>query len=67
MLTMKTITAERAMPRMPNPVHPGRFLRTEIIQAHDHLAEFQERLQKMGSDETRDARDQPGGRIRLES
>src|SRR6266478_5864287 len=33
-LTMKTITEEKAM-RMLNPVHPGRFLRTEIIQAHD--------------------------------
>jgi addiction module HigA family antidote len=30
---MKTIT-ERSM-RMLNPVHPGCFLRTEIIQAHD--------------------------------
>lgn len=30
---MKTITEEKAM-RMLNPVHPGRFLRTEIIQAH---------------------------------
>jgi addiction module HigA family antidote len=30
---MKTITRERAM-RMRNPVHPGRFLKTEIIQAH---------------------------------
>jgi len=31
---MKTITEEKAM-RMLNPVHPGRFLRTEIIEAHD--------------------------------
>ena len=31
---MKTITEEKAM-RMLNPVHPGRFLRTEIIQAHN--------------------------------
>jgi antitoxin HigA-1 len=31
---MKTITEENAM-RMLNPVHPGRFLRTEIIEAHD--------------------------------
>ena len=30
---MKTITEGKAM-RMLNPVHPGRFLRTEIIQAH---------------------------------
>ena len=30
---MKTITAEKAM-RMRNPVHPGRFLKTAIIQAH---------------------------------
>jgi antitoxin HigA-1 len=34
MLIMKTITEENAM-RMRNPVHPGRFLRTEIIEAHD--------------------------------
>src|SRR6266850_2248771 len=33
-LTMKTITEEKAM-RMLNPVHPGPFLRTEIIQAHN--------------------------------
>src|SRR5258707_931398 len=32
--TMKTITEEKVM-RMLNPVHPGRFLRTEIIQAHN--------------------------------
>ena len=32
---MKTITDKTAM-RMLNPVHPGRFLRTEIIEAH-HL------------------------------
>jgi addiction module HigA family antidote len=31
---MKTITEEKTM-RMLNPVHPGRFLRTEIIEAHD--------------------------------
>jgi addiction module HigA family antidote len=31
---MKTITEKRPM-RMLNPVHPGRFLRTEIIEAHD--------------------------------
>jgi addiction module HigA family antidote len=30
---MKTITEEKAM-RMLNPVHPGRFLRTEVIDAH---------------------------------
>jgi addiction module HigA family antidote len=30
---MKTITDERTM-RMLNPVHPGRFLRTEIIEAY---------------------------------
>jgi antitoxin HigA-1 len=30
---MKTITEEKTM-RMRNPVHPGRFLRTEIIEAH---------------------------------
>lgn len=30
---MKIITEEKAM-RMLNPVHPGRFLRTEIIEAH---------------------------------
>src|SRR6266852_3984014 len=34
MLIMKTITEENAI-RMLNPVHPGRFLRTEIIQAHE--------------------------------
>ena len=34
MLIMKTITEEKAI-RMLNPVHPGRFLRTEIIEAHD--------------------------------
>jgi addiction module HigA family antidote len=33
---MKTITEDNAM-RMRNPVHPGRFLRTEIIDAH-HLS-----------------------------
>jgi addiction module HigA family antidote len=31
---MKTITEGKAM-RMRNPVHPGRFLRTEIIDAHN--------------------------------
>jgi addiction module HigA family antidote len=31
---MKTITEEKTM-RMLNPVHPGRFLRTEIVEAHD--------------------------------
>ena len=31
---MKIITEKKAM-RMLNPVHPGRFLRTEIIEAHD--------------------------------
>jgi addiction module HigA family antidote len=30
---MKTITEEKTM-RMLNPVHPGCFLRTEIIAAH---------------------------------
>jgi len=30
---MKTIIEERTM-RMLNPVHPGRFLRTEIIEAY---------------------------------
>ena len=30
---MKTITEGQAK-RMHSPVHPGRFLRTEIIQAH---------------------------------
>ena len=30
---MKTITEERTM-RMRNPVHPGHFLRTEIVAAH---------------------------------
>ena len=30
---MKTITKGQ-LERMHNPVHPGRFLRTEIIQAH---------------------------------
>jgi addiction module HigA family antidote len=30
---MKTITEEKVM-RMLNPVHPGRFLRTEVIEAH---------------------------------
>jgi addiction module HigA family antidote len=31
---MKTTTDEKTM-RMLTPVHPGRFLRTEIIEAHD--------------------------------
>ncbi len=30
---MKTIIRVKTM-RMQNPVHPGRFLRTEVIQAH---------------------------------
>ena len=30
---MKTITEEKTM-RMLNPVHPGRFPRAEIIEAH---------------------------------
>jgi addiction module HigA family antidote len=30
---MKTTTEEKAM-RMLNPVHPGRFLRSEVIEAH---------------------------------
>jgi antitoxin HigA-1 len=30
---MKIITKEKLM-RMANPVHPGRFLRTEIIEAY---------------------------------
>lgn len=34
MSTMKTIT-EAKHARMLNPVHPGRFLRTEIIEAHE--------------------------------
>ena len=29
----ENITEENAM-RMLNPVHPGRFLRTEVIEAH---------------------------------
>ena len=33
MLIMKTITEKNL--RMLNPVHPGRFLKSEIIQAHD--------------------------------
>src|SRR5712691_6622794 len=33
MLTMKTITEEKTM-RMLNPIHPGRCLRTEIIEAY---------------------------------
>jgi hypothetical protein len=31
---MKTIIEEKAM-RMLNPVHPGRFLRSEVIEAHE--------------------------------
>ena len=31
---MKTITKEKPM-RMLKPVHPGRFLRTEIVKAYD--------------------------------
>ena len=31
---MKTITDEKPM-RMKSPVHPGPFLRTEIIEAHE--------------------------------
>ena len=31
---MKTITEQKAM-RMRSPVHPGSFLRTEVIEAHD--------------------------------
>jgi len=31
---MKT-TAEEKVMRMLNPVHPGRFLRSEIIEAHE--------------------------------
>src|SRR3954452_9041240 len=34
MLIMKTTTKQTAM-RMLNPVHPGRFLRTEVIDAHN--------------------------------
>ena len=34
MLIMKTIT-EKKPSRMLNPIHPGRFLKSEIIQAHD--------------------------------
>jgi antitoxin HigA-1 len=30
---MKTTTDEKSL-RMRNPVHPGRFLRSEIIEAH---------------------------------
>src|SRR5580698_2897273 len=33
-LTMKTITKEKNL-RMLNPIHPGRFLKSEIIEAHD--------------------------------
>ncbi len=33
---MKTITEKKPI-RMQNPVHPGRFLRSEIIEAH-HLS-----------------------------
>ncbi len=31
---MKTITKEKAL-RMLNPVHPGQFLRTEIVEAYN--------------------------------
>lgn len=31
---MKTIIREKTM-RMRNPVHPGRFLRSEVIEAHN--------------------------------
>ena len=31
---MKTIIEEKST-RMLNPVHPGRFLRSEVIEAHD--------------------------------
>ena len=31
---MKTIIEETKSLRMLNPVHPGRFLKTEIIEAH---------------------------------
>jgi len=34
MLTMRITTEDKAM-RMRNLVHPGRFLRTEIIEAHN--------------------------------
>ena len=34
MLIMKTITEKKPL-RMLNPVHPGRFLKSEIIRAHD--------------------------------
>lgn len=34
-LIMKTITEEKATMRMLNPLHPGRFLQTEIVQALD--------------------------------
>src|SRR5258707_13470562 len=34
MLIMKTITEKRPL-RMLNPVHPGRFLKSEIIEAHN--------------------------------
>ncbi len=34
MLTMKTITEKKPV-RMLNPVHPGRFLKSEIIEAYD--------------------------------
>ena len=33
MLIMKTITEKKPL-RMLNPVHPGSFLKTEIIEAH---------------------------------
>jgi addiction module HigA family antidote len=34
MLIMKTITEKKPL-RMLSPVHPGRFLKSEIIEAHD--------------------------------
>jgi antitoxin HigA-1 len=34
MSILKTTTEDKAM-RMLNPVHPGRFLRTEIIEAYN--------------------------------
>jgi addiction module HigA family antidote len=34
MLIMKTITEKKPL-RMLNPVHPGSFLKTEIIEAHN--------------------------------
>jgi antitoxin HigA-1 len=34
MLIMKTITKKKSL-RMLNPVHPGRFLKSEIIEAYE--------------------------------